>query len=238
LWFSFFFRINSFNSHLDFIKMQENLTLWTCLLPAVTFGFAAAVQPGPLSLYLISQTLQNGWKKTLPAVFSPLITDGPIALLCLFILSRFPPHFLQYLQLAGGLFITYLAFRALKAWKNYNVPLVAPATSSRWTLANSVVVNFLNPGPYLGWSLIIGPLFFSVWQKNPVTGFAVLAAFYLTMFCISIAMMLLFSLARQRGAGLQRTLIGLSALFLFIFGCYEFYSGITALVRMNAAAIR
>jgi threonine/homoserine/homoserine lactone efflux protein len=32
------------------------------LLQGITYGFAAAVQPGPLQTYLISQTLRNGWR--------------------------------------------------------------------------------------------------------------------------------------------------------------------------------
>ena len=205
--------------------MKESLSLWIYLLPAMTFGFAAAVQPGPLSLYLISQTLRIGWKRTLPAVFSPLITDGPIALVCLFVLSRLPLNFLQYLQLLGGLFILYLAFQALKAWKNYREKVVSSDASSGRTLFNAAMVNFLNPSPYLGWSLVIGPLFLKGWNANPVNGLVVLTGFYVTLFSCTIAILLLFQLARERGPKLQRILIGLSAVFLAAFGLYQLFMG-------------
>jgi threonine/homoserine/homoserine lactone efflux protein len=43
----------------------------------VTYAFAAAVQPGPFQAYLISLTLVNGWRRTLPAVLAPLLSDFP-----------------------------------------------------------------------------------------------------------------------------------------------------------------
>ncbi|MCX6245050.1 MAG: LysE family transporter [Bacteroidetes bacterium] len=211
--------------------MQENLDIWVYLLSGMTFGFAAAVQPGPLSLYLISQTLRSGWKRTLPAVFSPLITDGPIAVGCLFILSKLPVNLLLYLQIAGGLFILFLSSRAAKAWKNQKENLPVPEESSGQTLFNAVIVNFLNPGPYLGWSLIIGPLFLKGWKENQINGIIAVSGFYLTMFVTMIAILLLFHLARERGPRLQRTLIGLSAIALGLFGMYQLITGGISILR-------
>ena len=53
------------------------------LILGMTYAFAAAVEPGPLQTYLISQTLSHGWRRTLPAAFSPLISDGPVIALVL-----------------------------------------------------------------------------------------------------------------------------------------------------------
>ena len=54
------------------------------LILGISFAFAAAVQPGPLQTYIISQTLKNGWRSTLPASFAPLLSDGPILILVVF----------------------------------------------------------------------------------------------------------------------------------------------------------
>src|SRR5512138_1736437 len=101
--------------------MTESANLWNYLLPGITLGFAAAVQPGPLLLYLISRTLQSGWNRAFPAIFAPLVTDGPIAVVCLLILHSLPPVFLQYIQLAGGLFILFLAIQAAGSWKKERI---------------------------------------------------------------------------------------------------------------------
>jgi threonine/homoserine/homoserine lactone efflux protein len=58
------------------------------LIQGVTFGFAAVVQPGPFQTYLMSQALNHGWRRTLPAALAPLISDGPIILLTLLVLSQ------------------------------------------------------------------------------------------------------------------------------------------------------
>jgi len=205
--------------------MPASLALWNYLIPGITFGFVAAVQPGPLSVYLISRTLQSGWKKALPAVFAPLISDGPIAVVCLLILGNLPAGFLQYLQIPGGLFLLYLACQALRSWKKGGESIRVSGGSSRKTLLNATLVNFLNPGPYLGWSIVIGPLFLKGWNETPLFGILLVTGFYLTMFVITTLLILIFHQARERGPRLQHTLVGLSALFLALFGLYQLYNG-------------
>ncbi|MGA3015120.1 MAG: LysE family transporter, partial [Bacteroidales bacterium] len=183
------------------------------------------------SLYLISQTLRIGWLRTLPAIFAPLITDGPIGLLCLFILSKLPLNFIQYIQVAGGIFILYLASRAFISWKIYHEAAAGPDSSSGKTFFNAVLVNFLNPGPYMGWSLVIGPLFIKGWKEDPTNGITILAGFYLTMFLVSALLIILFQLGHDRGPRLQRALIGLSSLALALFGLYEIIGGSIAVLN-------
>jgi threonine/homoserine/homoserine lactone efflux protein len=209
--------------------MNESLSIWTYLLPGITFGFAAAAQPGPLLIYLISRTLQTGWKKTFPAIFAPLISDGPIALLCLLLLGSLPPDFLQYIQIPGGLFILYLAFQAARSWNKGNNDIRISEVSSGRTLFDATLVNFFNPGPYLGWSLVIGPLFLKGWKENPLNGISLLTGFYLTMFILTTLIIIFFDLARERGPKLERILIGLSALFLALFGIYQLVNGLIAI---------
>ena len=60
------------------------------LIQGLGYGLAAASQPGPFQTYLISQTLTRGWKRTLPAALAPLVSDGPIILLCVLVLSQVP----------------------------------------------------------------------------------------------------------------------------------------------------
>jgi threonine/homoserine/homoserine lactone efflux protein len=206
------------------------MSIWGYLLPGITFGFAAAAQPGPLSVYLVSRTLQSGWKRTFPAIFAPLISDGPIALVCLSILGSLPPAFLQYIQIAGGLFILYLSYQAAKSWKKDKIDITPAEISSGRTLFDATVVNFLNPGPYLGWSLVIGPLFLQGWKENPMDGILLLTGFYMTMFIFMTFLIFVFHLARERGPKLQHTLLGLSALFLAFFGLYQVFRGLLAII--------
>ena len=87
------------------------------LLQGIGFGFAAASQPGPFQTYLISQSISRGWRRTLPSALAPLLSDGPIIALCLLVLSQVPVWMEQVLYGVSGVFILYLAWGALRAWR-------------------------------------------------------------------------------------------------------------------------
>jgi len=50
----------------------------TYLIWGIGYGFTAAMQPGQFQAYLMAQTLRQGWRKTLPMIFAPLLSDGPV----------------------------------------------------------------------------------------------------------------------------------------------------------------
>ena len=195
------------------------------LIPAVAYGFAGAVTPGPLLMFLLSQAVSNGWRRTLPAAFSPLITDGPVAVLVLAALSQVPAGLIHSLRLVGGAFILYLAFGALKAWRRFNAEEAVPAESDPKSLLKAVVINWLNPNLYLGWSLILGPMVLGVWHTSPLAGFSLIGAFYAALITTMIALVLVFAAARVLGPRIQRILIACSAAALAFLGFYQLWIG-------------
>ena len=196
------------------------------LIFGITYAFAAAVQPGPLQTYIISQTLKRGWRSTLPAAFAPVFSDIPILALVLFLLSNLPDDFISILRIGGGLFLFYLGFRAFKSWREFDADQVVSTESGAQTLFNAVVVNLLNPAPYLGWSLIMGPHFLEGWKLAPINGIALITGFYLTMTLTLAGMIIIFGVARKMGPNVNRILIGLSSIVLFAFGIYQLWSGV------------
>jgi threonine/homoserine/homoserine lactone efflux protein len=199
------------------------------LIIGITYAFTAVVQPGPFQVFLLSQTLSKGWRRTLPAAFGPLISDLPVILLTLILLSTVPPHFISILQLAGGLFLLYLAFNAYKTWKAFNSPKPPSPYSNQQTLLSAVIVNLLNPNPYLGWSLVLGPLLLKGWHQNPSYGIVLLVSFYATLTIGMIITIFVFSAAGKFGSRLNRLLIGISVIALTGFGLYELWSGISGI---------
>jgi threonine/homoserine/homoserine lactone efflux protein len=195
-----------------------------------TFAFAAAVQPGPLQTYLVSRAIRNGWRRTLPAAFSPLVTDGPIILFVLLVLRNLPPAFLAALQCAGGLFLFYLAWSAARSWRRDEAE--AEGAPAQRSLFDAVVVNLLNPNPYLGWSLVMGPLLLRGWHETPSHGIALLAGFYATMVTSLGAIVFLSAAAHGFGRRISRALIGVSAIALAAFGAVELWQGAAALWRV------
>ena len=196
------------------------------LIFGITYAFAAAVQPGPFQAFLIFQTLKKGWRSTLPAALAPIISDGPILLLVLFLLSTVPENFIIILRIGGGLFLLYLGINALNSWRKYDREKSITTDSDNRTLVNAVVVNLLNPAPYLAWSLIMGPLFLEGWKIAPVNGLALIIGFYLTMIITLMGIIILFAFARRLGPHVSKILLGLSSFCLIAFGIYQLWLGI------------
>ena len=204
---------------------------WFYLTYGMAFGFSAAIQPGPLLTYIISQTLKNGWQRTLPAALAPLISDIPIAIVILLILSQIPEWLVYALRLAGGFFLLYLAYGAFHTWRNFDEIQSAQVQSGGHSLLKAVTVIWLNPNPYLGWSLVLGPMFLTGWSETPRHGIALLVGFYAMMVSCMAGIIILFSFARNLGARINRTLIGLTAIALAGFGLYQIWLGTAALLR-------
>lgn len=191
------------------------------------FAFAAAAQPGPLQAFFLSQVAGRGWKHTLPAALSPLLSDGPIAAVTLVALGRLPRASVPVLQTAGGLLLLYLGWSAFRSTRG-------PARSSDQersaprTLAQAAAVNLLNPNPYLGWSLVLGPATLSAWQRSPAQAVSLLLAFYLTMIVALAATIVLFGTTRLLGPRGRDLLVLVSAGALAALGVFQLVAGLLA----------
>lgn len=185
------------------------------------FAFAAAIQPGPFQAFLLSSVARIGWKRTLPAAFAPLISDGPIVLVVLLVLTRLPGATGRVLQAVGGVFLLYLAWRGYQQWQQQILPESEAGGSAPRTLLQAVTVNLLNPNPYLSWSLVLGPAFLAAWEESPAYGVALVAAFYITMVLALAGTILLFGTTQFLGPRGRRALILLSALVLAALGLYQ-----------------
>jgi threonine/homoserine/homoserine lactone efflux protein len=202
--------------------------MWLYILQGIGYGLAAAAQPGPFQTYLISEALTKGWKRTLPAAFAPLISDGPIIALSLLILSQIPSWLQRFLYIAGGIFLLYLAYGAFTSWKNFQPDIPSIETRARQSLLKAALINTFNPNPYIFWSLVTGPIFLAGWREAPAHGLGFMAGFYVTMILGFVAILIVFGSARELGPRVNRALLGMSALTLFCFGLLQLWLGITS----------
>ena len=204
--------------------------MWIYLIQGLGFGLAAASQPGPLQTYLISQALTRGWKKSLINAFAPLISDAPIILLCVLILSQVPDWFQQFLYIASGLFILYLAYGTFESWQNFDENQPQPESKIDG-LPKAVMMNFLSPGPYIFWSLVTGPILVKGWRETPLHGISLLLGFYLSFISALMLIIFIFGTAAKIGPKVNRAMLGISAIALFAFGLYQLWMGITSLIN-------
>lgn len=185
------------------------------------FAFSAAIQPGPLQAFLFSRAAAVGWKRTLPASLCPLLSDILPALLALFVLGRLPAMAQQLLQAAGGFLLLYLGWSASRRLRSPVEPSVPDLGSVPGTLFQAVLVNVLNPNPYLGWALVLGPAVAAAWHRHPGSAVALLAAFYGTMVATLAALVCAFGTARFLSARTQRALVGASVVILAALGIHQ-----------------
>lgn len=195
----------------------------------LVLGAAAAAQPGPLQAFLLSLVSRNGWRRALPAAFAPLISDGPILLLVLLVLVRLPDWLLSILQLAGGVFLLYLAWGAWSTFRNGRVEML-PAQgqeAAHTGVLQAAAMNFLSPAPYLFWATIAGPILLEGWRQEPSFGLAFLSGFYGALIGGLMVFITIFGAAGGLDPRINRGLGAVSALALLGFGLYQLAAGLS-----------
>jgi threonine/homoserine/homoserine lactone efflux protein len=194
----------------------------------LVLGGAAAAQPGPFQAYLLSQTVQNGWRGTLWAAFAPLLSDGPIIFLVLFVLTRLPDSFLVGLQIVGGFFLLFLASRAFLALRRPSFGAEAPMETKRFNIFEAALMNALGPGPYIFWATIAGPILLTSWRQSVDWGLSFLIGFYGALIGGFMGFVFLFAAAKRLDPRMNRMLAVGSAVALLSFGLYQLWQGGTA----------
>ncbi len=198
-------------------------------LQGLFLGFPAAATPGPLQAFFLSQTMRIGWRRTLPSVLAPLISDGPIILIVLFLLTQLPDWLIPLLRIAGGLFILYLAVNAFFSLRQRETGNSHPGGSSQKTLFKATLTNLLNPNPYIFWSFVAGPILLTAWRQSAAHGASFMIGFYGTLVGGFVLFIFLFASAGHFAPRLIRFFSSLAVLALFFFGLYQLWTGITNL---------
>ena len=206
--------------------------MFAYLARGLILGGAAAAQPGPFQAYLLGQTLKNGWRRTLPAAFAPLISDGPIIILVVFLLTQTPDWLLTLLRFGGGFFLIYLAWGAYQGTKTaVSSPHPPPTDAARQSMLQAALMNALSPHPYIFWATIAGPIFLDGWQQAPGFGLSFMIGFYGTLCGGFMLFVALFATVGRLGPRANYWLGWVSAVALFGFGLYLWGQGITAVIN-------
>ena len=128
------------------------------LISGIIFGFAAGTSPGPLLALVFSETLKYGKIEGIKIAVSILITELPIALFVLFILSNLTKYgfIIGIISLFGACYLIYLGIKNLRV----KTSAFEVESAEEDGLKRGIIVNLLNPNPYLFWLSIGGPMIF------------------------------------------------------------------------------
>lgn len=140
-------------------------------------GFAAGTSPGPLLAVTISETLQHGKWEGIKVAISPLITDLPIILSILFILSHLTNYnsVIGIIAFFGAFYLIYSGMESLKI-KQRSVEL---RLEKKDALKKGIIVNFGNPHPYIFWISIGGPIIFKTLDTHISATILFILGFYI-----------------------------------------------------------
>ena len=204
------------------------------LSQGIIFGLYAAVLPGPLQAFLLSRILQNGWKRTLPLAFVPLLSDGPIMLTLFLVLSQLPVWFPTGLRIVGGVFILYLA------WDAFHTKIDSEKIIQSEEIKNvdkagfikGVTMNLLNPNVYIFWATIGVPTILAGWETSPMNGAAYILGMYGAMIPAIMGWISLVGTIGLLKPTVQQIIARVIALLLLIVGISMIINGFIAIIPM------
>jgi threonine/homoserine/homoserine lactone efflux protein len=148
------------------------------LMSGMLLGLSAGLSPGPMLTLVVSQTLRHGVQEGVKVAFAPLLTDTPIVIACLLFLSFFSDikPALGVISIFGGIYLFYLGLSSLRV-KTENIDEDVDPKS----LKKGLMVNFLNPSPYMFWVSIGGPLVLKVSSTSLTSAAAFIIPFYVLL---------------------------------------------------------
>jgi threonine/homoserine/homoserine lactone efflux protein len=149
------------------------------LAAGIVLGLSAGFAPGPLLTLVITQTLQHDIREGVKVAMAPLITDLPIILVALVVLSRLNDfdRLLGLISLVGAGYVLYLAYDSIRTGR---VTLEESQDQPR-SFRKGTVINALNPHPYLFWATVGAPFLLKSGKEGILAPFLFLFGFYLCL---------------------------------------------------------
>jgi len=140
-------------------------------------GLSSGLAPGPLLTLVLSEALRYGWRAGTRVALAPLITDVPIVIISLFAVAHLARshHVLGAVSLFGAGFVAYLGYETFFSPGIGRDGAIPPMQSLR----KGVVVNLLNPHPYLFWITVGSPMVIRAYQEGVMKAASFMAGFYL-----------------------------------------------------------
>jgi threonine/homoserine/homoserine lactone efflux protein len=158
-------------------------------------GLSSGFAPGPLLTLVISETIQHDIKAGIKVALAPIITDLPIIMLTLFILVKLSNFHkvLGVISCAGGFFILYLGCQSMRT-KGVELNLQGIRPNS---LTKGIIVNALNPHPYLFWFSVGAPTVTKAMKQGIFAPLAFIGSFYALLVGSKIVIALLVGKSRS-----------------------------------------
>jgi threonine/homoserine/homoserine lactone efflux protein len=154
------------------------------LLAGLGLGLGSGVAPGPLLALVVAATLRGGFPAGVRVALAPLLTDLPIIVLSLTVLSRVPTSVLAVVGAVGGLVVCWFGVESLRAARVADptvevsgMPELTPARALR----QGALANLTSPSPWLFWLTAGGAVLVSSARTSVWSAAAFLIGFYVML---------------------------------------------------------
>ncbi len=157
------------------------------LIMGALLGLSAGFAPGPLSTLVVSETMRHDIRAGVKVALAPLITDPPIIVLSVFILSRLTGFdiVLGIVSMIGGSLVFYMGVKSMQI----KAAALSEGKVKSRSLLKGILVNFLSPHPYLFWLSVGAPTVTKATYSTGIfSAICYLISFYLMLVGAKVAM--------------------------------------------------
>jgi threonine/homoserine/homoserine lactone efflux protein len=200
------------------------------LLHALSLATTPLLSFGPFKIFVLSQSIQFGWRQTLRLALTPLVADIPVILLVWLVLRQLPENVINILSISGGLFYFYLAlvlFRTVRKMAISDEQIASAPSRTFWQAAAAI---WISPQVYINWTIIGVPALL-IYSKDSIWyGLAFLFFFYLLWIGGLSLEIIIFGQASSISEKATKYLVIVGSLLLIAFGIYQIWLGINGLV--------
>ncbi len=161
----------------------------------IVLGLSAGLAPGPLLTLVISETLQHDIRAGVKVAIAPFITDLPIILLTVLVLSKISDiHIiLAIVSFCGSGFILKMGVENMRR----GGVAVVVKTSKPQSFRKGILANLLSPHPYLFWLSVGMPIMEKAMRVNVAAVALFLVSFYLLLVGAKIFLAILAGRSRS-----------------------------------------
>ena len=159
------------------------------LATGLLLGLAAGVMPGPLTALIITETISHNRRQGIVVACVPVLTDLPIIMVSVFILSELEQFKLALgmLAVSGAVYLAFLAYRNISM--KSGVSSGSPGTPQ--SLRKGIIANFLSPNPYLFWMTVGAAAALNAYRVSITSLILFFASFYFCLVGAQISLALL-----------------------------------------------
>jgi threonine/homoserine/homoserine lactone efflux protein len=195
-------------------------------------GLSAGLAPGPLLTLVISETLQYDIKAGIKVAVAPFVTDLPIILFTVLVLSQISNSHLMLalVSFCGSIFIMKMGVENIIR----GGVTVSVGRSRQQSFSRGVLANLLSPHPYLFWLSVGMPIMLKAMRVNLLAMAVFLVSFYVLLVGSKIFLAVLVGKSKSflSGKFYIYTMRFLGVVLCVLAGAL-FYDGVNLLLRSS-----